>query len=63
MLMERFERRSRESLSTKAEHSGGVMRSSVEGAVMALERRRGLVRLRRYDKLETGGAFDQDQAF
>ena len=33
----------RKTLSTKAEHRGGVARSSEEGSVMELERRGGLV--------------------
>jgi hypothetical protein len=44
MLRERFKRRTRKSLSTNAEHSGGVMRSSDEGVVMTVEQRHDLIR-------------------
>ena len=43
--------------STDAEHRGGVARSSDEGAVMALERRRNTVRLYRKANRHAGGAF------
>jgi hypothetical protein len=43
MLRELFKRMNRENLSTKAEHRGGVIRSSDEGTVMVLERRYGIV--------------------
>jgi len=44
MLRERFKRRPRKSLSTNAEHSDGVMRSSDEAVVMTAERRHDLIR-------------------
>jgi hypothetical protein len=43
--------------SSDAEHRGGVARSSDEGAVMALERRRNTVRLYRKVNRHAGGAF------
>ena len=54
MLRERLKRRPRKSLSTDAKYRGGVMRSSEEGAVMALERRHGLIRLAEGDNCDTG---------
>jgi len=45
MLRERFKQRICENLSTNAMYRGGVTRSSDEGAVMALERRGGIVQL------------------
>ena len=42
---------------TNAEHRGGVARSSDEGAVMALERRRNTVQLYRKDNRDAGGTF------
>jgi len=54
MLREPFKWKPHEDLSTEAEHSGGVMRSSVEGAVMVLEQRHGLIRLAEGDNCETG---------
>ena len=39
MIRENSKRRTREGLSTKAEHSGGVARSSDEVSVMDAERR------------------------
>jgi len=43
MRREQLKRTTRESLSTKARHRGGVARSSVEGTVTVLERRRDTV--------------------
>ena len=54
MLRERLKRRSRKSLSTDAKYRDGVMHSSVEGAVMVLERRHGLIRLAEGDNCATG---------
>ena len=44
MLREKFKWRPHKDESTDAKHRGGVTRSSEEGAVMALERRGGIVR-------------------
>ena len=57
MLREMFKWKHHEDLSTDAEHRGGVARSSDEGAVMALERRRNTVRLYRKVNRHAGGAF------
>ena len=54
MLREPFEWRTHKNQSTDAEHSGGVMHSSAEGAVMVLEQRHGLTRLAEGDNCETG---------
>ncbi len=54
MLREPFKWRTHENQSTEAEHSGGVMCSSVEGAVMVLEQRHDLIRLAEGDNCETG---------
>jgi len=43
MLREKHKRKPRERESTDAEHRGGATRSSVEGAVMELERRGSIV--------------------
>jgi hypothetical protein len=57
MLREMFKWKHHEDPSTDAEHRGGVARSSDEGAVMALERRRNTVRLYRKANRHAGGAF------
>jgi hypothetical protein len=54
MLRERLKRRPRKSLSTDAKYRDGVMHSSDEGAVMALELRHGLIRLAEGDNCDTG---------
>lgn len=43
-----------ESLSTEAEHSGGVIHSSGETAVIVVERRYDLIQLKDGDNCETG---------
>lgn len=59
MLRELLKRRPRKSLSTDAKHRDGVMCSSEEGAVMALERRHDLIRLTEGDNYpDTGGTSD-----
>jgi hypothetical protein len=57
MLRETSKWKPHEDQSTKAEHRGGVVRSSDEGAVMALERRRNTVQLYREVNRASGGAF------
>jgi hypothetical protein len=54
MLRERLKRRPRKSLSTDAKHRDGVMHSSEESTVMALERRHGLIRLTEGDNCDAG---------
>jgi len=54
MLREPVKQRTCKIQSTKAEHSGGVMHSSDENAVMAVERRHDLIRLKEGDNCETG---------
>ncbi len=54
MSKERFKQRTCKNLSTKAEHSGGVMHSSVETALMAEEPRHDLIRSRKGDNCEAG---------
>ena len=54
MLREPFKRRPRENQSTNAKYRGGVMRSSVEGTVMVLERRHDLIRFAEGDNCATG---------
>jgi hypothetical protein len=57
MLREMFKWKHHEDPSTNVEHRGGVARSSDEGALMALERRRNTVRLYRKVNRHAGGAF------
>lgn len=54
MLREPLKRRTRKSESTDAKRRGGVMHSSKEGAVIAPERRHGLIRLVEGDNCATG---------
>jgi hypothetical protein len=54
MLREIFKQRTCKNLSTDAEHSGGVMHSSEENAVMAEEQRHDLIRPEEGDNCETG---------
>ncbi len=54
MLREKSKWKPHEGESTNAEHSGGVMHSSIENAVMAVERRHDLIRLKEGDNCETG---------
>lgn len=54
MLRELLKRRPRKSVSTDAKYRGGVMHSSEESAVMAPERRHGLIRLTEGDNCATG---------
>jgi hypothetical protein len=54
MLRELLKRRPRKSLSTDAKHRDGVMCSSEESAVMALERRHDLIRLAEGDNCAAG---------
>lgn len=54
MLREPLKQKTCESLSTKAEHSGGVIHSSDETAVMAVERRYDLIQLKDGDNCEAG---------
>ena len=56
MLREMFKWKLHEDPSTDAEHRDGVARSSDEGAVMALERRRNTVWLYRKANRSAGGA-------
>jgi hypothetical protein len=53
-LREPFKWRTHKNQSTDAQHSGGVMHSSVEDAVMVLEQRHGLIRLAASDNCEAG---------
>ena len=54
MLREPVKQRTCKIQSTDAEHSGGVMHSSDENAVMAVERRHDLIRPKEGDNFETG---------
>ena len=61
MIRENSKRRTREGLSTKAEHSGGVARSSDEVSAMDAERRGYIIQLFEHSQPEMGGTGANDE--